>query len=318
MLLKKLIIPAWPRKKTTALGYSKVRGGRALIVMVDGAVVLADYHNGHSENDPHDVASGTKSYSGVIAAQLIRDAFPGGPTSLDSLVKDVLTEWNVGGARGTCTLKRLLCLTSGCEEDAGGDPGVLWTYQQNVDDANVPNLAVGDFRYGRTPFLIFGAYCNRLLNANGYPGVMAVADYLDDTILAQISASISAWQTIPASGEPKLQAGATLTAMAWANFGEYLRTSEPAIAELSGPGPDYAAYGVTLWRSVDRPILVLNGQGTANYPGGGFSAAGSGKSRLIIMPDIGMVAARFGVKEADHPLWRDADFVNLLRQGNFS
>lgn len=316
MPLNRLIIPSWPRRPVTALSYSRMRGGRALVIMTNGAVVLEDYHNGHVSTDLHDVASGTKTYSGDIAKKLTLEGWAGGPTSLGSLVKDVLTEWNVPGARGAMTLRRLLCLTGGCEADAGGDPGVQWTYQQNVDQANVPNLAVGTFQYGRTPFLIFGAYANRLLNANGFPGVMAVANYLDNRILAPINASIGSWQTIPASGEPKLQAGASLTALAWARYGEYMRTSAHS-AELSAAGPDYAAYGVTRWRSVDRPVLTLNGQGTANFPGGGYMAAGSGKSRLIVMPDIGMVAARFGVKEEEHPLWRDVDFVNLLRSNPF-
>jgi len=69
--------------------YSKKQGGEALIIYETkkDQIVLEDYHNGHSDSDPHIVYSGTKSFIGVALTMLIEQDYK--PEILNPLGIDI-------------------------------------------------------------------------------------------------------------------------------------------------------------------------------------------------------------------------------------
>ena len=88
--------------------------GRALLVMKDGEIVFERYARGWSSERPHPLASGTKSFCGVLAARALQD---GVIRSLDQPASDFITEWRSDPKAAGITVRQLLTLTSGLEPD---------------------------------------------------------------------------------------------------------------------------------------------------------------------------------------------------------
>jgi CubicO group peptidase (beta-lactamase class C family) len=78
------------------------------------------YDNGWSRNLPHPLASGSKSFVGVLAMMAVED----GLLSLDEKAADTLTEWKDDPRKSRITVRQLLNLSSGLSpgtaEFAGG------------------------------------------------------------------------------------------------------------------------------------------------------------------------------------------------------
>ena len=98
--------------------YSKGERGDAVLVMIDGRVVFEDYHNNGAVNQPHLLASGTKSFTGVMALAAVQDSL----LSLDEPVSQTLPEWANEPQRAAITIRQLLSLTSGIEGGPNGNP----------------------------------------------------------------------------------------------------------------------------------------------------------------------------------------------------
>jgi len=269
--------------------------------MQNGVVVGQEGQNGFALTSSWDIESGSKSFCGVIALQLIADGLI---TSLDAKVADVITEWQgVSAQKDACTVRRLLCLTSGL---APGATGSNPTYQTSIN-ALMPIAQVGKFRYGPNPFGVFGMYVNRLVQPLGFADAV---DYLRQKVLTPAGITVASWDYV-AAGQPHLAGGAHLACPEWAKYGEYLRNTD--ITVLTAAGPDYAAYGVNFWRWFGDSAKLIAGDLTGSQPmlGNGYMAAGANNQRLVIIPDKGIVCARFGVADAT---WSDAAFVGLLFQ----
>jgi CubicO group peptidase (beta-lactamase class C family) len=108
-----------------AAAYSEEHAGRAVLVMKDGAVIFERYANGWSAERPHALASGTKSFAGIVAAAAVSD----GLVKLDELVVDTLVEWKDDPRTTRMTVRNLLDLSSGLEPESEllgrlGDVGV--------------------------------------------------------------------------------------------------------------------------------------------------------------------------------------------------
>ena len=54
-----------------ATDYLREHSGHALLVYVDGKLVCEEYLNGYKANEPHRLASGTKSFSAALAVAAI-------------------------------------------------------------------------------------------------------------------------------------------------------------------------------------------------------------------------------------------------------
>ncbi|WP_369074926.1 serine hydrolase, partial [Vibrio cholerae] len=61
-----------------AAEYSSRSKGLAMIVWKTGRIIFEEYQNGHKPDDPWMLASGTKSFSGVLLAAAIEDGIISG------------------------------------------------------------------------------------------------------------------------------------------------------------------------------------------------------------------------------------------------
>jgi len=89
--------------------YSELHGGQAMVVMWDGKVIFESYANGGGKDRLQPLASGTKSFVGVIAVAVVQD----GLIWLDEKAYESLTEWKTDPLKSQITYRHLLTMTSG-------------------------------------------------------------------------------------------------------------------------------------------------------------------------------------------------------------
>ncbi|HEX8289847.1 MAG TPA: serine hydrolase [Pyrinomonadaceae bacterium] len=300
-----------------AADYSKRFRGLSVLIVKNGKVVFEEYQNGHSAETAHQLASGTKSFSGVMLAAAIEDKLI---KSFDEKVSDTITEWKTDAKKSKITIRQLLSLTSGIDTGENGRPPA---YSAAV---NFPAKyeAGSTFEYGPAPFQIFGELMRRkLLKKNE-----SVMDYLKRRILDPIGLNVSSWTM--QNGQPNLPSGAFLTAREWAKFGQFVESDgrwngkqiiakklldETLVGTKTNPN-----YGLTFWlnRSNDGKANVAektNGRRqdvqdalgiepettrisqegiAAELPKDTFMAAGAGKQRLYVIPSMNLVIVRQG------------------------
>ncbi len=316
-------LPAAARAQTrdfaAAADYSAARRGVSFLAMQGGRVLFEDYPRA-SADATHELASGTKSFSGVLAAAMVQD----GLLSLDEACADTLTEWRDDPAKRSATLRTLLSLSSGV---GGGSIGRPATYAASV--AQPAAGASGVFRYGPAPFQVFGEIVRRKLAAAGRPD--DVLAFMDERLLRPAGVSHGPWRR--QAGQPNLPSGAQFNARNWARFGAFVQggcrvegraiVDEAALADCFRPTPANPGYGLTWWllrpglvppspRSpIDSSAATLTGLPTVHM------AAGAGNQRLYLIPDRDLVV----VRQADGILagmvgrgtdWSDAAFLRLV------
>ncbi len=274
-------MPPGSNAMARAAEYSASRGGRAFLVQVDGRVVFERY-DGWPPNLPHPLASGTKSFTGVLAMLAVQD----GLLQLDERAADTLTEWAGDPGKSKITVRQLLQLSSGLpagdrQVKGGGRSGARllgWaasnrTARLGLDDA--PEVADGvraalelplahepgtKFDYGPSHFYAFVGLLRRKLESSDRPEKNVIV-YLHRRLLETIG--------IPngrvgrdRAGHPDLAGGMLLTAREWARFGQFIAdrgarrredgTLEPwlkpeLLAECFRPSPANPRYGLTWW-----------------------------------------------------------------------
>jgi len=301
----------------TAAAYSAERRGISMLVLRAGEVVFEDYANGGAPDRAHELASGTKSFCGVIAALAVKD----GLLALDDACADTLHEWR-GDARREITIRQLLTLTSGL---APGRIGMPPGYEEAV--ATPLRDAPGEvFQYGPAPFQIFGEVMKRKLAAarqNSDPTA-----YLRARVLAPEYISVGQWRR-GRDGNPLLPQGAALTARNWAKFGDFvLRRGDRfldvgALAANFEPTRANPGYALTWWMlqpGVVGPTRSMPIDAPADLARR-FDvrmAAGAGDQRLYLIPPLQMVIVRQaeGIIDAmlgrrRGPAYSDAAFLRL-------
>jgi CubicO group peptidase (beta-lactamase class C family) len=301
-----------------AADYSEAERGDAVLVMVNGRVVFEQYPRNTSPARTHLLASGTKSFAGVLAVAAVDD----GLLSLDEPVSVTLHEWRGEERRAAITIRQLLTLTSGI----GGRNAPLAppSYAESVT-AELTAEPGSKFQYGAAPFQIFGEVLRRKLQPRGE----TVTAYTKRRILDPLGIRIGFWRDA-VQGEPQLPSGAYLNAREWVKFGEFVRNrgahngeqliSAVLMDELSRGTAANPAYGLTFWLNEDVPAelraeirqLQNNMGGMDRVPGleGMITAAGAFKQRLYIIPERRMVVVRFG--NSVGPQFDDAQFLGLL------
>lgn len=308
--------PAWGQSLDfrAAATYSADRSGVSLLVMRSGEVIFEDYPNQGSATRGWELASGTKSFTGVLGAAAIQDGLI---SSWDESAADTLNEWRDDDRR-RITIRQLLSLTSGI---TGGPPARPPTYADAI--AQLPQAAPGErFAYGPTPFQIFGEIIRR--KTNGDP-----LNYLTRRILAPLNIEPTAWRR-GADGMPHMPSGAALTARDWARFGWLVqqggegRVDQAALRECFSGSRANPGYGLSFW--LLREGLVAPGRnagieidGALSARFGGISmAAGAGNQRLYLVPALDLVIARQATgilralrRRAGGPQWSDAEFLRL-------
>lgn len=331
-LVTATLIPYWARGQTPdplnpsflklAAEYSAQHQGISLLVLINGKVVLEDYPNGGSPTRAHELASGTKSFSGVMAAAAQQD----GLLRLEEAVANTLTEWRSDPRRSRITISQLLHLTSGI---VGGSVGRTPSYADAIQ-IQATAEAGSRFAYGPVPFQVFGEVMRRKLGGNPL-------DYLKRRIFDPIGLEYTFWRR-DAAGNPHLPSGAFLTARNWAKFGELVRLGgvwqgkqvvDAALLDKCFEGsPLNPRYGLTWW--LNRPMtaeqlrtigrVAQAAEFNPSLAPDMVMAAGAGDQRLYIIRSLDLVVVRQAQGIVDALMGRgsrysDTDFIGLLLTG---
>lgn len=303
--------------------YSAKHGGRAVLVLRDGTLIYERYDNGWTATKPHPLASGTKSFTGVVAAAAVQD----GLITWDELASDTITEWKSDPRKSKITVRHLLSLSSGLDPaDAllGGRGGSRVLGQGAADRAkrlgteNTPKpkdlfLAAttveakrvpGDrFEYGPSHFFAFGELLERKIEARRAADKSFRFDSFDSYMRGRVMDPLGIKYMIgrDAEGHPNLPGGAMLTAREWSKFGQFvlqkgewdsgsgkLRTliAWDHLAECFKPSPKNAAYGLTWWLRTDAEAALIadaGGQETKPEPASRSSATPKEEKLVVYM-----------------------------------
>jgi CubicO group peptidase (beta-lactamase class C family) len=297
-----------------AAAYSAARRGVSMLVLERGREVFRDHPKGAER--PYELASGTKSFCGVLAAALVQD----GLLSLDERCADTLTEWRDQPVKRDAAIRDLLQLQSGV---GGGRIARAPTYAAAV--AEPVAGPAGTFRYGPTPFQVFGEIARRKLAASGRPD--DVLAFMTARLFDPIGMKIGAWRR--RGGQPNLPSGAQLTATAWSRFGQFVQdggrwlVDAHALADCFEPSSANPGYGLSWW--LLRPGLIPPAPGAGVGQDdlarlGGLDvrmAAGAGDQRLYLIPERDLVivrqADRIGASLMGRGTgWSDVQFLSLV------
>jgi CubicO group peptidase (beta-lactamase class C family) len=297
-----------------AAAYSRERRGSALLILQGDKTVYEDYSFGQSAGFPWLIASGTKSFAGVMLAAAIEDKLISG---FDEKVADTITEWKRDPRLSKVTMRQLLSLTSGI---AAGTLGEVPTYREAIRYTALHEPGK-QFAYGPVPFQVFGEVMTRKLQ----PKKETVMAYIDRRIFDPIGMKAYGWRRL--EGQPLLPQGATLTAREWAKFGRLLAAGgkwngkqilrKDLVQELMIGTSANPAYGITFWldrdgigSSGDRRMRLFAGKNGEKKDGPSdiFMAAGAGNQRLYVIPSKELVIVRFGIFGG----FEDRKFLELL------
>mgnify|MGYP001587785786 CR=1 FL=1 len=314
------VVAAAPFSRAAA--YSGARNEHGLLIMRNGQTLYERYNDGFDENTPHRLASGTKSFSCVMAIAAVED----GLLQLDKPVAKTITEWQGHPLKAQITIRQLLSLTSGIEPGRRGF-GPTYAGAIKAEAIHAPGTT---FAYGPTPFQVFGEVMRRKLASREESPL----DYLKRRIFSSIGLEVGNWKF--KDGNPNMPAGAFLTAREWAKFGMFINNGgrwngkqvvdENLLNQCFQGSTANPYYGTTFWLNAfakfpedARKIKPgeLHHASVAKHRL--IYAAGHGKQRLYMLPDLGLVIVRFG--ESEFYGWNDAEFLDALladiaEQGN--
>jgi CubicO group peptidase (beta-lactamase class C family) len=302
------ITPASAQSADSAANYSSHHSGDAVLVFRHDSLVFEKYQNGYDRNAPHPLASGTKTFSCVLAALGQADRL----LTLDEPVARTLPEFSADSTLKSLTIRQLLNLTSGLEPDSTG---------RRLTLVSRPGQR---FAYGGTSFALFGAVMSQKLKGED------LVAYLTRRVFSPLEVAVGDWQR-DGAGRPGLASGAALTARAWGRFGLLLldhgrwhgQQLVPAatLAECGKGSTANPYYGLGVWLnpgSATRPPPPgIERAGASDrvidapdLPHDLWLAAGTGGQRLYILPSAGLVVVRFGHNTG--PDYRDDEFLRIL------
>jgi CubicO group peptidase (beta-lactamase class C family) len=318
MLVALTLLPARPSLAQTmthlraAARYSAEHEGDAVLVFRRDSLVLEEYQNGYHGQVPHPLASGTKTFSCVLAELGRADSL----LQLDEPVARTLAEFQRDSLMRRVTIRQLLNLTSGLEPDPAGStlPAMVATPGQR-------------FAYGGVSFAVFGEVLSRKLHGED------LVAYLTRRIFTPLGIDVPYWAR-DGAGHPSLASGAALTARAWGQFGLLLlergrwrgRQLVPreALAECGRGSAANPGYGLGVWLNTPDPTRApppgVERAGrkdrlifAPDLPHDLWLAAGTGGQRLYILHSAGLVVVRFGHNRG--PDYRDDEFLRTLLGG---
>lgn len=283
-----------------AAQYSEQNNGSAVVVLKGDKIVFEDYENGFTAKIPHFLASGSKSFVGVMAVAAQED----GLLKLDDKVSDTISEWKSDPQQSQVTIRQLLSLTSGIDAGSNFFPP---SFAKSVE-YKMKHPPGEFFQYGPVPFQVFGELMRRKLAVKNE----TVQEYLDRRILNPIGIKIAYWHKI--GGDLDLPGGAFATAREWAKFGIFLKDggswngkqiiSKKLLDECFVGTKVNSAYGITFW--LNNPGISPSGKkiaARADFNVNGvnadlakdlFMAAGVGNQRLYVIRSLGLVVVRQG------------------------
>ena len=302
-----------------AAEYSRSNKGVSVLVIKGDKIVFEDHQNGSTANTPNFLASGTKSFTGVLLAAAIEDKLV---SSFDEKVAETITEWKTDKRKSLITIRQLLSLTSGID---AGQIGRVPSYREAIE-AEAAFDVEKRFEYGPVPFQIFGEIMTRKLK----PKNETVMSYLKRRIFEPIGMDIAFWRM--KDSQPMLPQGASLTAREWAKFGRLLKDGgkwngkqlikKKLLDELVVGTAANPAYGVSFWlnrqgkdpggrSNTRRAMTEISENGIVDDVKDLFMAAGAGNQRLYIIPSLDLVV----VRQAQFGSWDDREFLTRLLTG---
>lgn len=306
-----------------AARYSAESKGVSMLVMKDGDILFEDYPNDGAADKGWQLASGTKSFTGIMAAAAQQD----GLLDIDEPVQETIYRWRANPGLRTITTRHLLTLTSGIR--IGGATVRPPDYEEAARDAQAVHPPGSVFEYGPEPFQIFGAILSAKLRDAGVD--MVPVHWLRSRVLAPIGVSYTDWGSgLLPGGDMRLAQGAYFTARAWATFGQWVldgangvdRDVYRALFEGTSANP---GYGLSWW--LIRPGLKPPGPGAgvdpesftqALYDEDIVMAAGAGNQRCYLLRKRGLVVVRQadgimeGLLRRQRAEWSDAAFLDLV------
>lgn len=310
--------PTFSGPYAAAADYSAKRRGVSLLVMQNGRIVFETYPGDGAAQKGWELASGTKSFTGVMAGLAQAD----GLLDIDEPAAKTLTEWQ-GDARNRITIRHLLTLTSGLQ--GAGEVARPPAY---LDAIKAPSAREpgAQFVYGPTDFQCFGEILKRKLRAARKPEDPVA--WLQSRLFDQLGVKPTDWKR-GRDGNPFLPQGAHLNARDWAKFGQWVLDGgkgmnprvHTALFQHTSANP---GYGLSWW--LLRPGLIgpsprsgIDGDAIGEAAKGEdiVMAAGAGDQRLYLLRKRGIVVARQAnqILRAMTPgslRWRDDEFLKLL------
>jgi len=296
---------------SAAARYSAAHEGDAVLVFRHDSLVLEDYQNGFAAGSAHWLASGTKTFTCVLAALAGGD----GLLALDEPVARSIPEFAADSVASRVTIRQLLNLTSGLGMDPASGKLTL--------EASPGRR----FAYGGVGFVLFGEALARQLHGED------LLAWLTRRVFQPLEIAPTDWQRDD-TGRPGLASGAAFTARAWGRFGLLLlhrgrwqgRQLVPRDGLVQcGRGSDAnPGYGLGLWLNAPTPPgmppagVVRVGPtdrliDAPDLPRDLWLAAGTGGQRLYILPSADLVVVRFGHNTG--PDYRDDEFLRTLLGG---
>ena len=284
-----------------AADYSASHRGQATLVMYDGAILFERYDNGGGVGRRQMLASGSKSFVGVLAAAAVQD----GLFDLDDPACDAIAEWRSEPLKSRIAYRHLLTLTSGLTPSVRGFRQPGWAAAAALPMTGEPG---GQFQYGANQLNVFALALERKLGGESFE------EYLDRRLLKPIGVRIE-WRVRCADGRPQVGGGAFATARDWAKFGELVRLGgrhggeelvrSALLAKCFEGTRRNPAYGQTWWLKAPvepglrRKITILDSEwaDVANadrLPNDLVAALGAGKQRLYVVPSRKLVIVRQG------------------------
>jgi CubicO group peptidase (beta-lactamase class C family) len=310
--------PSYSGPYAALAAYSAERRGVSLLIQKDGETLFEDYPRDGGVDKGWELASGTKSFTGIMAAMATTD----GLLSIDEPISKTITQWNDEG-RAKITIRHLLTLTSGLEDK--GAIGRPPDYAEAIK-ARAVKPPGAEFKYGPTNFQIFGELLKRKLRQADRTS--DPVKYLQSRVFDSIGVKPVSWARGD-DGNPYMPQGAQITARDWAKFGRWVidgakgadRKVYSALFESTKANP---GYGLSWW--LLRPGLIgpakaagIDGDaiGTVAVGEDIVMAAGAGDQRLYLLRKRGLVVARQANQIARAMLprsikWRDDEFLKLL------
>ncbi len=286
----------WEKAFAPAIEYLEDHNGHALLVYRGDELLYEGYYNNWPAERRHRLASGTKSFSAVIAIVAASE----GLLNLDEKVANTITEWKDDPLKSQITIRELLSLRSGLE---AGRAGPLPSYKKAIE-AKAKFRPGKKFEYGPVPFQVFGELMRRKLQEK----YRTPLEYLDEKVFKPIGLEYGFWR-MDENGQPGLPSGAYISARNWAKFGLLIRDKgkwngkqilDPELLKECFQGSRAnPSYGICFWLGTGKRL-----------PKGLIMAAGAGKQKLYIFPKQNLLIVQFA--EAQGMRYSEEKFLKLL------
>ncbi|MCM8770083.1 MAG: beta-lactamase family protein [Candidatus Omnitrophica bacterium] len=310
------ILPPDIESMEAAAKYSMSAGGQTMVVMYDGKIIFERYDNGGSPERLQMLASGSKSFVGIVAVAAVEDGY----IKLDDKVSDVIEEWREDPLKSQITYRQLLNLTSGLTTSERGVTSLFPSWKDIVAKP-MTGKPGQQFEYGGYSLNAFAYALELKMRKETFE------NYLKRRILDPLGIKLE-WRFRCADGNPQVAGGAFMTARDWAKFGELVRLggkigdkqliNSKILMECFQGSEQNQAYGLTWW--LKKPVTsnligrlaIISWGGVANspkLPDDLVAACGAGKQRLYVISSLKLVIVRQGNLSRK---FNDVDFLKIL------